>query len=86
MYFGQEPPGTTLKLFAPDIVSSKEHHEFSCTFSSDGKEFYFNRNIQIMVYKWEEGSWTVPEPVKFTGNYRAYEPYITHDNGILWGL
>lgn len=86
MYLGQEPPGTTLKLFAPDIVSNKEHHEFSCTFSSDGKEFYFNRNMQIIVCKWEEGSWTVPELVKFTGNYRDYEAYITHDNGILWDL
>lgn len=84
LYLGQEPPGTTPKIFAPGIVSTKEHHEFSCTFSPDGKEFYFNRNMQIMVCKWEEGSWTVPEPVKFTGNYRAHEPYITHDNKYLY--
>lgn len=83
-YLGQEPPGTTPKIFAPGIVSTEEHHEFSCTFSPDGKEFYFNRNMQIMVCKWEEKSWTVPEPVKFLNNYRAHEPFITYDNKYLY--
>jgi hypothetical protein len=84
LYLGQEPPGSTPKLFAPGIVSTEEHHEFSCTLSPNGKEFYFNRVMQIMVCKWEEGSWTAPKPVEFTGNYRAHEPYITHDNKYLY--
>lgn len=84
LYLGQEPPKTTSKIFAPGIVSTEEHHEFSCTFSPDGKEFYFNRYMQIMVCKWADGDWTAPEPVKFTGNYRAHEPYITHDNKYLY--
>ena len=84
LYLGQEPPQTTPKIFAPGIVSTEEHHEFSCTFSPDGKEFYFNRYMQIMVCRWIDGDWTAPEPVKFTGNYRAHEPYITHDNKYLY--
>lgn len=84
LYLGQEPPGEAPKLFAPGIVSTEEHHEFSCTFSPDGKELYFNRYMKIMVCKWEENNWTAPEPVKFTGNYRAHEPFITHDNKYLY--
>ena len=84
LYLGQEPPTTTPEIFAPGIVSTGEHHEFSCTFSPDNKELYFNRYMQIMVCKWIEGDWTTPEPVKFTGIYRAHEPYITHDNKYLY--
>ena len=32
-YFGEMPPGLTPKLFAPGIVSTHRHFEFSCTFS-----------------------------------------------------
>lgn len=84
LYLGQEPPGATPKLFAPGIVSTEEHHEFSCTFSPDGREFYFNRNMQIMVCIWKDNNWTSPKPVEFTDNYRAHEPYITHDNKYLY--
>ena len=83
-YLGQTHPGNTPEVFAPGIISTKEHHEFSCTFSADGKEFYFNRVMQIMVCKWEEGGWTPPKPVEFIGNYRAHEPYITYDNKYLY--
>jgi len=53
LYLGQLPPESTPKIFAPGIVSNEEHHEFSCTFSPNGNELYFNRNMQIMVCKWE---------------------------------
>ena len=84
LFLGQEPPGTTPKIFAPGIVSTDEHHEFSCSFSPDGKEFYFNRQMQIMVCRLKNGSWTDPEPVNFTENYRAHEPFVTHDNKYLY--
>jgi len=83
-YLGQEPPGTKPEVFAPGIVSTKDHHEFSCTFSADGKEFYFNRGMVIMVCRWENGVWTEPRPVSFTGDFRSHEPYITLDNTRLF--
>jgi hypothetical protein len=41
-YLGQKPPGMAPEVFAPGIVSTAAH-EFSCSFTPDGKEFYFTR-------------------------------------------
>ena len=49
-YFGQKPPGMTPEVFAPGIVST-DASEFSCSFSPEGKSFYFARDrggISIM--------------------------------------
>lgn len=83
-YLGQKPPGMTPEIFAPGIVSTEDQKEFSCTFSSDGKEFYFNRNMQIMVSKWLKTGWSKPEPVTFTEGYPSHEPHITADNKRLF--
>ena len=83
-YLGQKPPGMTPEVFAPGIVSTKDHQEFSCTFSPDGKEFYFNRGMTIMVCQWDKTGWTNPEPVKFTEGYRSHEPHIPSDNKRLY--
>ena len=83
-YLGQKPPGLKTKVFAPGMVSTYGNHEFCCRFSPDGKEFYFNRGMTIMVCRWETDGWTAPEPVKFTGRYRSHEPHITTDNKQLF--
>lgn len=83
-YMGQEPPGLEPKIFAPGIVSTDDNHEFSCTFSPDGKEFYFNRGMTIMVCRKKKTDWTDPEPVKFTKGYRSHEPHIPMDNKRLY--
>ena len=83
-YLGQKPPGMTPEVFAPGLVSTKDHQEFSCTFSPDGKEFYFNRGMTIMVCRKEKDRWTNPEPVKFTEGYRSHEPHIPMDNKRLY--
>lgn len=83
-YLGQKPPDFTPEIFAPGIVSTENQHEFCCTFSPDGREFYFNRKMQIMVCKWRKTGWTKPVPVKFTEGYRAHEPHITADNKRLF--
>lgn len=72
-YFGQKPPGTTPQIFAPGIVST-DAHEFGCSFSPDGKEFYFTRRetprspTLIMVSKYVDGVWTKPEAAPFNDN------------------
>jgi Zn-dependent hydrolases, including glyoxylases len=83
-YLGQKPPGLKKEIFAPGIVSTKGGHEFSCTFSADGKEFYFNRGMTIMVCRWEKEGWTAPEPASFNGDFRNHEPHITTDNKTLY--
>jgi len=94
-YLGQKPPGTTPQIFAPGIVST-EAHEFSCTFTPDGKEFYFSRKetpsgpILIMVSKYVDGVWTPPAPAPFNDTSGArpdgmtFEPVVTPDGRRLY--
>jgi len=88
-YLGQKPPGAIPQIFAPGIVST-DAHEFSCSFTPDGKEFYFTRmdakrrlNL-IYVTKWVDGSWTKPEVVPFIQNRMSFEPRVTPDGKRLY--
>lgn len=83
-YLGQKPPGKDAVIFAPGIVSTPQKNEFCCAFSPDGKEFYFNRGLVIMVSQWQKGQWTQPAPVAFTQGFRSHEPHITADNQRLF--
>jgi len=88
-YFGEDPPGLTPKLFAPGLISTFGHFEFACTFSPDGKEFYFTRrnddrgNNVIMVCKWEENGWTAPDTAAFA-RPGDHEPHISPDGKRLY--
>jgi len=88
-YLGQSPPGNRPQVFASGVVSTAAH-EFSCSFTPDGKEFYFarrdpklNRNL-IMVTKQIEGNWTNPEVVPFIENKVSFEPRVTPDGNRLY--
>jgi tetratricopeptide (TPR) repeat protein len=83
-YLGQTPPKLKAEKFAPGIVSTEGGFEFSCTFSPDGREFYFNRGMTILVSRWEEKGWTAPEPASFNGDFRNHEPHITADGRTLY--
>jgi hypothetical protein len=88
-YFGEEPPDLIPKLFAPGIISIHGHFEFACTFSPDGREFYFTRrsddrgNNVIMVCKWESGGWTAPDTAAFAWP-GDHEPHISPDGNKLY--
>ena len=88
-YLGQKAPGMTPEIFAPGIVST-EVHEFSCSFTPDGNEFYFTRRDPakgaplIMVTKLVEGAWTKPEVVPFVENTQSFEPRVTVDGKRLY--
>lgn len=79
-YLGQEPPGRRMEVFSPGILSSTGH-DYSITFTPDGREIYFSRGgIGIMVCRWEEEGWTAPEPVTFIeGHEYSDEPNISPD-------
>ena len=88
-YLGQEAPGVAPRVFAPGIVST-EAHEFSCSFTPDGSEFYFARRDPetklplIMVTKLVDGAWTRPEVVPFIENTQSFEPRVTADGKRLY--
>ncbi len=44
-YLGQQPPGMTAEMFAPDVVST-DQSEVNSVFSPDGEEFYFTTWVQ----------------------------------------
>lgn len=89
-YFGEEPPGLAPKLFAPGLISTHGHFEFGCTFSPDGREFYFTRradergNNVIMVSKWKEDGWTAPDTAEFSKGGGDHEPHISPDGKKLY--
>lgn len=62
VYLGQQPPGLTPKVFAPDIVST-EHYEYSGVFTPDMKEFYFISNggkykkSTLVVFQYKNNKW-----------------------------
>jgi hypothetical protein len=90
-YFGQTPPGTTPAVFAPGIVSTAAH-EFACSFTPDGHEFYFTRRVTlqsptlIMVSRLVDGTWTEPAPASFNdpSARMSFEPQVTPDGRRLY--
>ena len=88
-YLGQKPPGTTSEEFAPGIVSTNDHLEFGCTWSPDGKEFYFTRRggahqyNTIMVCRWNDSVWTNPEVAIFNDPYPKMSPRFFPDGSKL---
>ena len=88
-YLGQTPPGMEPEIFAPGIIST-DLDEFGCTFSPDGKAFYFTRTFMeprrhtIMVSRYEKGVWTRPEVAPFSGVYSEAEPNFSPDGKRLF--
>ena len=62
-YLGQPVPGEVPTVFAPGIVSGAGVKVSACTFSPDGKEFYFTKgNEQIMVSRLTNRAGPIPRP------------------------
>ena len=96
-YLNQEKPGLVPKPFAPDIFSTKGKFEFnlhsSLTFSPDGKEIYFvNQSFPVvpgysktlMFMKNENGRWSEPKTVPFSGRYSDGVPIFSEDGSRLY--
>ena len=92
-YLGQEPPGRTVELFAPGIISQAgfELHS-SLAITTDGKEIYFAylvrdeerpRNV-IMRVKYLQGKWSSPEVAPFSGEYNDTNPTISGDGKRIY--
>jgi hypothetical protein len=76
-YLGQKPPGRKPKVFAPGILCTMAH-EYSISFTPDGKEIYFSRSREgTLVCRWEAAGWTAPEIVRFMA-----EDYLTEEANV----
>jgi|GEM_PF-669043 len=88
-YLGQIPPGITPLKFAPNFISTSAH-EFSCSFTPDGKEFYFTRREAssgknfVMVTALGESGWSTPQKATFTGVNQSFEPMVTSDGNRIY--
>jgi len=84
-YMGQDPPRNEPKRFAPGIVSPSH---CTITVSPDGKEIYWATGRQIMGSWIQDGRWTKPAAVSFSGqgSLSLYDdvPFITPDNKKLF--
>ena len=83
-YLGQAPPATTPVVFAPGFISTG-YGELNSVFTENGSEFYFSRRgvpgkpSAIMFTRMEGGTWTVPQPVSFSGKNDDVDLFITPD-------
>jgi len=61
------------------LISTEKYSETGCTFTPDGKEFFFTRsggNLQsptIFVSRFQNNKWTQPDKAPFTG----YGPHVS---------
>ncbi len=87
-YLGQEPPGDTAKLFAPELINHLAHS--SPTFSPDGTEIMWStvsdndetRKIYRVVY--QNNEWSDPTVAAFSGQYHDDQPFISYDGQKLF--
>ena len=87
-YFGQKLPGNTPELFAPNIISKPNRHEFGCTLSKDGSEFYFgvdNKGVMEIHYSnLVDGVWS-PQKKLFESDSISYnDPMFSPDQKRLY--
>jgi Tol biopolymer transport system component len=87
-YLGQEPPGMTVEMFAPDIVST-DQSEINSVFSPDMNEFYFTTwtretGTKILVTSQIDGQWSAPQVASFSNHPSDVDPAISYDGKRLY--
>jgi len=90
-YLDQSPPGETPAVFAPGIVSTREHFEHSTlAFSPDYEEVYWSTDFtefgfyDIVFMKKENGRWSAPRLAPFSDKYHAGSPVFSVDGKRLY--
>ena len=83
IYLGQNPPGMTPELFAPEIIKT-EFRQAAGVFTPDLKEFYLRKRggkyktNALVVVKFKDNQWTESLVAE-----RAGEPFISQDGKIM---
>ena len=81
--FAQE----TVQQVAPGTISTGK--DYCTTLSPDGKILYFTRIFAhdrnaIMESRWEQGQWSEPQPVSFTGIFSDTDPLLSPDGNSMF--
>lgn len=77
-YFGQNPPGMTAEIFAPEIVSVNGRYEYAVSFSPDMNEMYFSGNKEekpqvVYFSRLKDKKWSTPKIANFTNGKKKNE-------------
>jgi hypothetical protein len=84
-YFGQSPPGTNPRRFAPAYIPVGA---WGITFSPDGLECFISQNISnvavIKTSKEINGNWLPLQTASFSGVYWDMESHITPDGSRMY--
>jgi len=87
-YFGQKEPKNHPELFAPNLVSKPNRHEFGCTLSKDGSEFYFgvdNNGVMEIHYSiLDEGVWSPQKKLFESDSISFNDPMLSPDQKRLY--
>lgn len=87
-YLQQKPPGDIPELFAPDIISLENQHEFGSIFSKDASEFFYavdhHGKAEIRYTHLENGTWTTPRTILSHEIYGYNDPFLSPDENELY--
>ncbi|MFA4853334.1 MAG: putative Ig domain-containing protein, partial [Bacteroidales bacterium] len=89
-YFGQTPPDTIPKIFAPGIICLDNRFEACGAFSPDGKMFYFNTTNEnfssqkLLFCEYVNNKWTKPDTAIFSKAFNNLEPFFSFDGQKLF--
>ena len=91
LYFGQTPPGSVPKVFAPGIVSLPNRKEAVITFSPDGTSVFFfiekypNPGTPYTMYStYSNNHWSTPDTVPFSFGRATGEPFFAYNGNRLY--
>jgi hypothetical protein len=89
-YLGLTPPGSSPELFAPELLQNVFRWAKPPLFSADGREMYWSGSAphgngsKIWTMKQENGRWTTPRAVSFSGKFKDQLVCLSMDGRRLF--
>lgn len=87
-YLGMDKPNDTPLLFAPGIISTSRNEHGVPVFHPNLKEVYwsmFAKDSEVIMYmKEENGFWSAPQIMSFSGQYNDGNPFLSIDGNKLY--
>jgi len=87
-YLGEQAPGITPIIFAPDFISLPTQHEFGSIFSANGQECYYavdrDGKAEIRYTRLNKGQWTTPVTILSDKVYSYNDPMLSPDESKLF--
>jgi Tol biopolymer transport system component len=87
-YFGEIEPSINPIVFAPDMISKPDRHEFGCVLSKDGTEVFFgidkDGKAEIYYIKLESDTWSTPKAIFADSLFSYNDPMLSPDEQRLY--